>query len=39
MKVDYLITNEEKKFSATSVKKQVPGMQNKSNDIKIDSEN
>ena len=39
MKVDYLITNGEKKFFSNYCKKQVPGTQNKTNNIKIDSEN
>ena len=36
MKVDYLITNG---FFSNYCKKQVPGIQNKTNNIKIDSEN
>ena len=39
MKVDYLITNGEKKFSQLLQKAQVPGIQNKTNNIKRDSEN
>ena len=39
MKVDYLITNGEKKFLKLLLKTQVPGIQNKTNNIKIDSEN
>ena len=40
MKVDNLITNGEKKiFFQLLQKTQVPGIQNKTNDIKIDSEN
>ena len=39
MKVDYLITNGEKKISFPTLQKtQVLGIQNKTNDIKIDSE-
>ena len=39
MKVDYLITNGEKKNFSNYCKKQVRGIQNKANNIKIDSEN
>ena len=39
MKVDYLITNGEKKFFQLLSKTQVPGMQNKTNNVKIDCEN
>ena len=40
MKVDYLITNGEKKFFFQLLQKtQVQGMQDKTNNIKIDSEN
>ena len=39
MKVDYLITNGEKKNLKLLLKTQVPGIQNKTNNIKIDSEN
>ena len=40
MKVEYLITNGEKKFFFQILEKtQVPGIQNKTNNIKIDSEN
>ena len=40
MKVEYLITNGEKNFFFQLLEKtQVPGIQNKTNNIKIDSEN
>ena len=39
MKVDQLIMNGEKKIFSTTVKTQVPGIQNKTNNIKTDSEN
>ena len=39
MKVDYLITNGEKNFFQILQKTQVLGIQNKTNNIKIDSEN
>ena len=39
MKVDQLIMNGEKNFFSTTVKTQVPGIQNKTNNIKTDSEN
>ena len=38
MKIDYLITSREKKNFCNYYKKQVPGIQNKTNNIKIDSE-
>ena len=40
MKVDYLITNGEKKsFFQLLQKAQFPGIQDKTNNIKVDSEN
>ena len=39
MKVDYLITNGKKNFFQILQKTQVPGIQSKTNNIKIDSEN
>ena len=39
MKVNYFITNREKKTFSNYCKKHVPGTQNKTNNIKVDSEN